>query len=169
MLSQICNDYGGFFFQNIIDRTGFVWKWVLHDYLFNGSVSVMSHMYVKWMWSVSNMTYFVMKRIHLQLKVVKYYFFKWQIYSLFTSQESPQIVASKTLPAKTDTLQYPMPIWMWTKISIFQCSSPNLLKTKFISCNNCILWTLFLDIKQKGKCIFILFCENASKEYFPAE
>ena len=43
-------------------------------------------------------------------------------------------------------------IWRFTKISIFPCFSPNLLKTELISCNNCILWTFFLVIKQKGNC-----------------
>ena len=60
--------------------------------------------------SVSHMTYFVMKLIHLQHKVVKYYSFKRKLYSLFVSQESPKIVASKTLPAKIDTLKGFIPL-----------------------------------------------------------
>ena len=55
--------------------------------------------------SVSKMTYCVMKRIHLELKVVRYYSLKLKLYSLVASQESTKIVASKTLSAKMDTLQ----------------------------------------------------------------
>ena len=88
---------------------------------------------------------FVINRIHLQLKVVKNYFSKWKLYPLFASQESPIIYASENW--------YPsslMPIWKFTFISVSHLLVPNWLKTELISCKNCILWTLFLYMKQKG-------------------
>ena len=109
---------------------------------------------------ISNITYFVMKRIHLQLKVVKYG------YSLFASQEIQQIVASETLPAKIDTLKCFMSAWELIKISIFPCFSPypNLIETELFLCNHCICKTGFLIENKEGILLFILFCENASKE-----
>ena len=118
--------------------------------------------------SGSCMTYFVMKRIQLPFKVVKYYSFKWKLYSLFASQESPKIVASKMLPAKVDTLQCFMPIWKCTKISKFPCFSPNLLKTELISCNNCTLWTLFLDIKRKENVIIYSILWKCQQGRYPS-
>ena len=51
------------------------------------------------------MTYFVLKQIDIPLQVVKYCSFALKFYSLFASQDSLKIVASKTLPARIDTLQ----------------------------------------------------------------
>ena len=99
--------------------------------------------------SVSNLTYFVVKRIHLQFKVVKYYSFKLKLYSLFASQERPKIIASKMLPARIDTLECFTPLWKSTKTTIFPYFSPNLTNKWLISCNYCIIWTLWLEIKQK--------------------
>ena len=117
---------------------------------------------------VCKMTYFVTKRFHLQLKLVKYYSFKGKLYSLLASQESPKIVASKTLPAKIDTLQCFMTIWKIIEINIFACFSPNLLKTELISCNNCIGCTLFLDIKQKGNVYINFILRKCQQGRYPS-
>ena len=94
----------------------------------------------KILWSIPNMN-FVMKLFHLQLEVVKYYYFKWKLHSLFASPESSKIAASKTLPAKIDTIQCVMPIWKFTKI--IHMFSPNLLKTELISCNYMIMYIIY--------------------------
>ena len=79
---------------------------------------------------------------------------------IFASQEKPKIVASKTLPAIKDTLLCFMSLWKSTIISTFPCFSPNFLKAEFISCYNCILWTLFLEIKQKWHIhIYSILCK----------
>ena len=70
------------------------------------------------------------------VKVVKYHAFK-----------RIKTFASITLPAK-NTIQCFIPLKRFIKISLFQCLSPNSLKTDVIVCNNFILWTLFLEIKQ---------------------
>ena len=85
--------------------------------------------------SVSNLTSFVEKRIHLQLKAVKYYSFMLKLYYLFASQERPKIVASKMLPERIDTLECLTPLWKSTKMSIFPYFSPNLPNKCLISCN----------------------------------
>ena len=64
------------------------------------------------------MIYFVVKRIHLQLKVVKYYPFKWKRRCLLCSQESP-----KSLPAKKRC----QPKWIPFDASCPAESSPKLL------------------------------------------
>ena len=58
-----------------------------------------------------NMTYFGMKRIHLQSKLTKCYFFNSKLYSLFASQEDPKNVASETFPARIDTLRRLISLW----------------------------------------------------------
>ena len=97
--------------------------------------------------------------------MVKYYSFKWKCYSLYASQESPKIVARKTMPAKIDTIQCFMPIRTFTKITIF---SPNLLKTDLISCDYCILWTLFLDIKHIKNSHICSVMWKCQQERFPS-
>ena len=72
-----------------------------------------------------------MKQIPLQHKVMKYYSLKLNLNSYFASQESQEIISSKTLPARIDALQCFIlsKSLLKSELPMFQ---PFLLKAKFI-------------------------------------
>ena len=54
------------------------------------------------------------------------------------------------------------------KNSICPCFNHKMLKTEFISFNNCILWTLFHDIKQKGNFYIYSFLWKCQQGRYPS-